>query len=193
MCIRAYDPLRSAFEPPRDPRGYYRAARGQPWSPSDGETHGATSGSPEEIPHLLDGHVQPSQRVAAPGSPAAPRRAYVTATEGASSPPRVGGLSHLDQITIRVADVATDLVLVLLRRRQELSTTGAPFGVHGLDVLDPDVEEAADPVGVAWRLQGDRGLVVGRASAPVDDDPAVGEPTLVGSPERATVPPSTSV
>ena len=32
-------------------------------------------------------------------------------------------------------------------------------------VFDPDIEEAADPVGIAWRLQGDRRLVVGRASA----------------------------
>jgi hypothetical protein len=55
-------------------------------------------------------------------------------------------------MTVGIADVATNLVLVLLRRRQELSTTGAPFGVHGLDVFDPDIEEAADPVGVAWRL-----------------------------------------
>ena len=42
---------------------------------------------------------------------------------------------------------------------------GTPFGVHGVDVGDPDVEEAADPIGVARRLEGDRGLVVGGASA----------------------------
>src|SRR6202050_4502200 len=78
-------------------------------------------------------------------------------------------------MTVGSAGVATDLVLVPLRRRQKSSTTGAPFGVHGLDVFDPDIEEAADPVEVAWRLQGDRGLVVGRAPAPIDDDPAVGE------------------
>jgi hypothetical protein len=59
-------------------------------------------------------------------------------------------LTHFDQMTVGIADVATDLVLVLLRRRQELRTTGAPFGVHGLDVLDPDVEEAAHGVVVAW-------------------------------------------
>ena len=106
-----------------------------------------------------------------------PRRASSRATQGATSPPRVGGLPHLDQMTVGIADVATDLVLVLLRRRQELSTPSTPFGVHRRDVCDPDVEEAADPIGVAWRLQGDRGLVVGRASADVDDDPAVGRAT----------------
>src|SRR5271156_6292446 len=78
-------------------------------------------------------------------------------------------------MTVGIADVAADLVLVLLRRRQELSAPRAPLGVHGLDVFDPDIEEAADPVEVAWRLQRDCGLVVGRASAPIDDDPAVGE------------------
>jgi hypothetical protein len=46
-------------------------------------------------------------------------------------------------MTVGVADVAPLLVLVLFRRRQELSTPGAPFGVHGLDVFDPDIEEAA--------------------------------------------------
>jgi hypothetical protein len=40
-------------------------------------------------------------------------------------------------------------------------------------LFDPDIEETADPVGVAWRFQDDRGLVVGRASD-IDDDPAVG-------------------
>jgi hypothetical protein len=38
---------------------------------------------------------------------------------------------------------------VLLRRGQELRAPGGPFGVHGVDVCDPDIEEAADPVGVA--------------------------------------------
>src|ERR1700677_2367092 len=57
---------------------------------------------------------------------------------------RISGLPHLDQITVGIADVATDLVLVLLGRRQELSTPGTPFLVDGCDVFDPDIEEAAD-------------------------------------------------
>src|SRR6202451_1427492 len=78
-------------------------------------------------------------------------------------------------MTVGIADVAALLVLVLFRRGQELRTAGAPFGVHGVDVFDPDVEEAADPVGIAWRLQGDRRLFVCVRSAAVDDDPAVGQ------------------
>jgi len=84
-------------------------------------------------------------------------------------------LPDLDDVTVGISDVATDLVLVLLRRRQELGAPGAQFGVHGVDICDHDIEEAADPVGVAWRRKGDRGLVVGGASAAVDDDEAVGE------------------
>src|SRR6202050_1229828 len=87
----------------------------------------------------------------------------------------VRGLPYFDQVTVGIADVAALLVLVLFRRCQELSTTGAPFGVHGVDVFNPDIKETADPVGVAWRLQDDRRLVIGRAAAAIDDDPAVGQ------------------
>jgi hypothetical protein len=82
--------------------------------------------------------------------------------------------ARFDQMTVGIADVATDLALVLFRRRQELSTPSAPFGVHGLDIFDPDIEEADDSVRIAWRFQSDRRLVVGRASAANDDDPAIG-------------------
>jgi hypothetical protein len=65
---------------------------------------------------------------------------------------------------------------VLFRRRQELSTPGgAPFGVYGVDVFNPDIEKAAYPVGAARRLEDDRRLVVGRSSAGIDDDPAIGQ------------------
>jgi hypothetical protein len=40
------------------------------------------------------------------------------------------------------------------------------------------LKETADPVGIVGRLQGDRRLVVGRASAGIDDDPAVGESNI---------------
>src|SRR6202046_5078131 len=84
---------------------------------------------------------------------------------GRPVPLGVRGLPHFDQMAVGIADVAALLVLVLFRRCQELSTPGAPFGVHAVDVFNPDIEEAADPVGIAWRLQDDRWLVVGRAGA----------------------------
>jgi hypothetical protein len=77
-------------------------------------------------------------------------------------------------MAVRVADVAALLVGVLFRRRQELGTSGAPLGLYGIDVCNPDVKKTADPVGITRCLQDDRGLVVGRASAAIDDDPAVG-------------------
>ena len=103
---------------------------------------------------------------------------------GCPVPRRVRGLPHFDQVAVRVADVAALLVLVLFRRGQELSPPGAPFGVHGLDVFDPDIEEAADPVGITRRLQDDRRLVVGRSSAGIDDDPGVGQRDI-GQPSGA--------
>jgi hypothetical protein len=94
---------------------------------------------------------------------------------GRPVPVRVRGLPHFDQVAVGITDVAAGLVLVLFRRGQELGAPGAPLGVHGLNVLDPDVEEAADPVGVARRLQGDGRLVVGGTAPDVDDDPGIGQ------------------
>lgn len=44
-----------------------------------------------------------------------------------------------------------------------------------MDISHPNVEEAADPIRVSGRLQSDRGLVVGRPTARIDDDPGTGE------------------
>jgi hypothetical protein len=82
-------------------------------------------------------------------------------------------LPHFDDVAVGIADITAGLVLVLFGLRQEIRAAGAPFGIHGRDVFDADVEEARDPVGIGWRLQGDRRLVVGRSTADVDDDPAV--------------------
>jgi len=84
-------------------------------------------------------------------------------------------LPDFDEIAIGVAHVTADLRLVLLWRREELGTSRAPFRVDGLDIRDPDVQEAARAVRIRWRLERDRGLVVGRSATDVDDDPAVGE------------------
>jgi hypothetical protein len=64
---------------------------------------------------------------------------------------------------------------VLLGWCQELGAPRAPLGVTGLDVLDPDVEEAAHPIWVGLRLERHCRLVVGRATSEVDDDPSVGQ------------------
>src|ERR1700751_934984 len=84
-----------------------------------------------------------------------------------------GGLADLDQVTVGVADVGTDLGGVDLGLGQELGALGRPLRVGRGDVGHPEVEEGAGPFGVCWRGEGHRGLVVGRAAAYVEDEPAV--------------------
>src|ERR1700683_2686738 len=65
--------------------------------------------------------------------------------------PRVRRLSHFDQMTIGIADITTNFVLVLLRWRQEFPSERAPFGVHSEHVPHSYIEETADPVGIGGR------------------------------------------
>src|SRR5579859_2775486 len=76
-------------------------------------------------------------------------------------------------MTIGIAEIAADFVLVLLRWRQEFRTARAPLRVHSMDVRHSYIEETADPVGIGGRLKGDLRLVVGRPPTDVDDDPTV--------------------
>src|SRR5271167_3805846 len=85
-----------------------------------------------------------------------------------------GRLTNLDQVAVGIADVAANLGLMLLGRRQELGAPRAPLRVHSLDVRNPDVEEAAHPIWVGLRLERDGRLVVRRTSSEVDDDPDLG-------------------
>src|SRR5580704_3362113 len=68
---------------------------------------------------------------------------------------RVRRLPHFDQMTIGIADVTTDFILVLLRWRQEFRTAPVPFGVRSVHVRHSYVEETADPLGIGGRLKGD--------------------------------------
>src|ERR1700759_1955952 len=112
---------------------------------------------------------------AAPREPAGPRGAPYAESGRRAPPPGKRRLTDLDDVAVGIADVAADLRLVLLRRRQELRAAGAPVGVDGLDVGDADVLEGADRVGVGGRREWDGRLVVVRPPPFVDDDPAVGE------------------
>src|SRR5690242_10613100 len=70
-------------------------------------------------------------------------------------------LPDFDQVPVGVANVAAELASSIDRRREELRPAGAPLVVDGLDVRDAYVEEAADVVGISWRLERDGRLVVG--------------------------------
>src|SRR5690348_3145070 len=78
-------------------------------------------------------------------------------------------------MAVGVAHVTADLSAAVDRQREEVGAAFAPGVVGAVDVGDANVEEAGDAVGVLWRLECDGRLVVCRAAANVDDDPAVGE------------------
>ncbi len=84
-------------------------------------------------------------------------------------------LSDLDQVAFRVAEVAAGFLPAVDWRCEELGASLAPGLVGRLDVCDADVQEAADAIGIAGRLEGDAWLVVCGSAADVDDDPAVRE------------------
>src|SRR5882762_3271140 len=91
---------------------------------------------------------------------------------------RCGGLIALpdfDEVAVRVAEVAAGFLPAVDWGCEEVGATLAPGLVGGLDVCDADVQEAADAIGIAGRLEGDAWLVVSRSAADVDDDPAVRE------------------
>src|SRR5262249_43976616 len=85
------------------------------------------------------------------------------------------GLPDFDQVAVGVAEVAAGFLSAVDWRCEEVGASFAPGLVDGLDVGDADVEEAADVIGIAGRLECDAWLVVGGAAADVDDDPAVRE------------------
>ena len=58
--------------------------------------------------------------------------------DGGTPTSEQGGLTHLYEVAVGVADVAAHLGLMLLRRRQELGAPRAPLGVHRLDVRNPN-------------------------------------------------------
>ena len=86
-----------------------------------------------------------------------------------------GGLPHLDEISIRVPQVAADLGLMLFGRCEEHRAPLAPLGVGPMDVGNADVEEAADSVRVLGCLEDGVRFVVCGATARIDDDPTVGQ------------------
>src|SRR5438105_2728413 len=88
--------------------------------------------------------------------------AYETNGVPGNGHPRLGGaggLPDLDEVPVRIADVAADLRSAVLRRGQELGPAGAPLLVDLLDVGHADVQEAAHAIGVARGLERDGGLV----------------------------------
>src|SRR5262249_11335041 len=83
---------------------------------------------------------------------------------------RGGGLADLDEVAVWVADVCADLAAVVFGLGEELGSPGRPDLRCRGDGRAADVEEGAGLVGVGQRGGGDRGFVVGRAAAVVEDE-----------------------
>src|SRR6267378_4790423 len=76
-------------------------------------------------------------------------------------------------MAVGVTNVGADLSSVVLGLGQEFGTLGGPFPISLGDVRDADVQECADTVWVGRRGKSHRGLVVGRPTSGVEDQPGV--------------------
>src|SRR5215831_15973507 len=81
-------------------------------------------------------------------------------------------LSDLDNVAVRIADVAAPLTVLVERLRDELGAPTLPLLVARLNVRHPEVHEAVEVIRVG-DAQRDRRLVRRRAAANVDDHPDV--------------------
>src|SRR6267378_4051948 len=76
-------------------------------------------------------------------------------------------------MAVGVTDVSADLSSVVLRLGQEFGALCGPFLISLGYVGDADVQECAGTVWVGRRCESDRGLVVGRSTSGVEDQPGV--------------------
>jgi len=87
----------------------------------------------------------------------------------------LAGLADLDQVPVRITDIAAGLGSAVLRRRDKFRSPCTPVVIDRLNIRHPNVEEAADAVRVGRSLERDRRLVVGGPATDVANDPAVRE------------------
>src|SRR5258707_3657306 len=87
---------------------------------------------------------------------------------------RSGGLAYLDEMTVRIADVGTDFVPVVLWLREKRRAPGRPVPVRLGDVPDPEVQEPAGDIRVGGRSKPDCRLVIGLAAADIEHDTRIG-------------------
>src|ERR1700680_4664387 len=84
----------------------------------------------------------------------------------------LGALSDLDNITVRIADVAANLAVLGYWLRDELGSSTFPQLVASLNIRNADIHKAVDVirVGDAKRY---RRLVGGRPAPGVDKEPCI--------------------
>jgi hypothetical protein len=109
-----------------------------------------------------------------------PSTARIRGAHGCLGPKSAGirlpdRLANLDQVAIGVTDVGPDLTPMVFRLSKELGSFGRPVRVDLLDVRHADIEERTRLVGVRRRCEGYGGLIVGGATAGVEDQPGIGD------------------
>ncbi len=90
-------------------------------------------------------------------------------------------MADLDQMPVGIAQVAADLLAMILGRREERRAFRAPVAVNGMNVGDTDVERATKHLFILRRRDDNLGLIVGRFAADVQDQPAVADSSITGS------------
>lgn len=85
-------------------------------------------------------------------------------------------LPDLDEVAVRIADVAPRFAVLFLRLRDEFGSPRSPCLVAGVNVCNPDIHEAADAVRVGGDRESHRWFVGCRTTADVDDEPRVRDP-----------------
>src|ERR1700677_1072995 len=101
----------------------------------------------------------------------------------ASTVDLIGALPDLDDITVRIADVAAYLAVFRNRRRDELAPPTLPQFIAGLNIRNAEIHKAVEVirVGDAERY---RRLVRGRSASNVQDHPDIRKLKI---PRRVTV------
>src|SRR5487761_318905 len=107
-------------------------------------------------------------------------REVLRALGGEMALQQAGGLADLDEVSVRVTQVAADLRSAVDRRRHELRPLRLLLLVAGLDVSDPQVHEDRGGVTRLVVDYRDARLVGGRRPAGIHDDPRVGQPDRAG-------------
>src|SRR5271154_4169084 len=104
----------------------------------------------------------------------------------------IGALSDLDDITVRIADVAANLAILGDRRGDELSSATFPEFVAGFNIRDANIHKAVDVIRIGDAERYGR-LVGSRPASDVDQEPRVrdlkvhGRAAAIASTQYATV------
>src|ERR1700722_171191 len=84
----------------------------------------------------------------------------------------IGALPDLDDVTVRIANIAPDLAVLGNRRRQKLGAPGFPQFVARLNIRNPKIHKAVDVIRVR-RAERYRRLIRSRSAANVQNHPDI--------------------